>query len=458
MGEKLWEKSDDTGHQNKQVEAFTVGNDHLIDRLILADDCWASIAHAAALERAGILSAEELGLLQQGLLNLIDSHEQHGIVIERPQEDCHTAIEAALTEALGDIGKKIHTGRSRNDQVLTAIRLFTKRRLLDVCGEIGAVASQLLERARAGLRIPMRGYSHTQPAMPTTVAVWLGGFVELLLNDASVVGAAFDLNDRSPLGAAAGFGTTIPIDREFTRKILGFGGLQVNALSCQTSRGKVEGTVVHALLNVQETLDALARDMILYSTDEFGFISLPRDLTTGSSIMPQKRNPDVLELVRGKTGVIVGAGSQLRAAGSGLTSGYHRDYQLLKEPLITALGTVEACLQIMSRVVANVEFNEVAMKASCTKEIYAADMASEKAQQGVPFRDAYRAAMTDLADLKVDNSFIDSRIDAYKTIGSMGNPCLERYEQPLAEFASWVEDQREALGSTYSRLRESITF
>ncbi len=456
MGEKLWEKGSETGRQNKQVEAFTVGNDHLIDRLILADDCWASIAHAAALARAGILSAEELSLLQHALLSMIDRHEQNEIVIERSQEDCHTAIEAALTEALGNLGKKIHTGRSRNDQVLTALRLFTKRRLLDVSGALRAFASQLLQRAQAGQRLPMRGYSHTRPAMPTTVAVWLGGFVELLLNDAAIIGAAFDLNDRSPLGSAAGFGTTIPIDREFTRKILGFGGLQVNALSCQTSRGKVEGTVVHALQNVQETLDAVARDMILYSTDEFGFISLPHDLTTGSSIMPQKRNPDVLELVRGKTGVVVGAASQLRTVGSGLTSGYHRDYQLLKEPLFTALSTVEACLQIMSRVAVDVEFNEEAMKASCTKEIYAADIASEKAQQGVPFRDAYKMAMAELEELAVDDSFIDSRIDAYKTLGSMGDPGLDKYEEPLAELSAWVKMQQASVEETRTRMREPI--
>jgi argininosuccinate lyase len=441
MGKTLWEKNGKTDSGDDLVEAFTVGNDHLIDRSILADDCWASIAHAAALARAGILNAEELALLQQSLLSLIDRDEREGVDIARAQEDCHTTIETALTEELGDLGKKIHTGRSRNDQVLTAIRLFTKRRMLDVCGEIVAVAHQLLERAQGGVRMPMRGYSHTRPAMPTTVAVWLGSYVELLLNDAAVVGAAFDLNDRSPLGSAAGFGTTIPLDREFTRLLLGFGGLQVNALSCQTSRGKVEGTIVHALQCVQETLDTLARDVILYSTDEFGFLSIPNELTTGS-----------------KTGVMTGAASQLRAVGSGLTSGYHRDYQLLKEPLITALDAVESCLQIMARVVSEVDFNEAVMKASCTKEIYAAEIASEKAQQGTPFRDAYRQAMADLAGLTVDDSFIESRIDAYKTLGSMGNPGLGRYEEPLAELSAWLKKQRAQMLETRARLREPISF
>jgi len=453
----LWDKNGHETNADDQVEAFTVGNDFLIDRVILADDCWASIAHAAGLVGAGILSAEELALLQGALLSLIDRHEREPVDIARTQEDCHTAIEALLTEELGDLGKKIHAGRSRNDQVLTAIRLFTKRRLLEVLSGIHDIAATLLSRARAGIRIPMRGYSHTRPAMPTTVAVWLGGYVELLLYDSAVMGAAFDLNDRSPLGSAAGFGTTIPIDRDFTRDLLGFGGVQVNALSCQTSRGKVEGTVVDALQNVQKTLDALARDMILYSTEEFGFLSFPAALTTGSSIMPQKRNPDVLELVRGKTGVIYGAAAQIGTVASGLTSGYHRDYQLLKEPLIAALDTVESCLGIMDRVVSEVVFNEATMRASCTREIYAADFASEKAQQGTPFRDAYRAAMEDLAELTVDEEFIETRIDAYKTLGSMGNPGLESYDEPLAELSKWIESQRKAMSDTRDRLRAPLT-
>jgi len=293
--------------------------------------------------------------------------------------------------------------------------------------------------------------------MPTTLAVWLGSFVELLLDDSALLKTAYDLNDRSPLGSAAGFGSAIRLEREFTQEMLGFSRLQVNALSCQTGRGKVEGAVVHALVNIQETLDTLARDIILYSTDEFGFISIPDQLTTGSSIMPQKRNPDVLELVRGKTGVLAGAATQVRAVGTGLTSGYHRDYQLLKEPLITALTTVEECLRMIDRVVTEVVFDEQAMRASCTREIYAADIALEKAQQGVPFRDAYKSALAELADVTVDEAFVTSRIDAYHTIGSMGNPGLERYVEPLANLAVWVAGERATLDNTFARLRGRLS-
>jgi argininosuccinate lyase len=457
MSDRLWDKVGQSPTRDNQVERFTVGNDHLIDRFIFGDDCRGSIAHAAALTRAGILTGRECGLLQKGLLNLIGRHEDEGITIDRSMEDCHTAIEAALTEALGDLGKKIHTGRSRNDQVLTALRLYSKRRLLDVSEAIHSMASNLLQRAKSGMRLPMPGYSHTRPAMPTTVAVWLGGFVELLLCDTKILRAAYEQNDRSPLGSAAGFGSTIPLDREFTRDLLGFKDLQINALACQTSRGKVEGEIVHALESVQDTLDTLARDMILYSTVEFGFLSLPNELTTGSSIMPQKRNPDVLELVRGKRGVVVGACSQIRAVGSGTTSGYHRDYQLLKEPLINALQTVQDCAELMARVVLDVAINESAMNAACTRDIYAADIASQKAQEGIPFRDAYKEAMKELEGLDVDEEFVVSRIDAYQTLGSMGNPGLERYEGPLSEFGSWIDEERALLRQTYHRLREPLT-
>lgn len=453
MRDKLWSKKESAMSPDDRVEAFTVGNDHLIDSHILVDDCWATIAHAATLEQAGILTSDELQDIQGAVLRLIERHERDGVHIERSQEDCHTAIEQALTAELGDLGKKIHTGRSRNDQVLTALRIFTKRRLIDVGEALSEVAAKLLERAMNGLRTPMRGYSHTRPAMPTTLAVWLGSFVELLLDDAVVLKSAYALNDRSPLGSAAGFGSVVALDREFTQQLLGFGGLQVNALACQTSRGKVESTVLHALCCIQWTLDTLARDMILYSTDEFGFLALPEEVTTGSSIMPQKRNPDVLELVRGRTGIVVGAAAQVRTVGSGLTSGYHRDYQLLKEPLITALEAVEACGRIMAYLVDATVFNETAMKTSCTREIYAADIASQMAQEGTPFRDAYRTAMEQLSRLQIDESFVDARIDVYKTLGSMGNPGLERHGVMLTELREWLSAQRRSIAETNDKLR-----
>jgi argininosuccinate lyase len=456
MADKLWQRDGATADPDEQVEAFTVGNDHLIDLHILSDDCWASIAHAGALCRAGILSETELKELQDALLALIERHETEGVVIDRSQEDCHTAIEQALVASLGDLGKKIHTGRSRNDQVLTALRLFARRRLLDLGSALHGLASRLLERAESSTRIAMRGTTHSRPAMPTTLAVYLGSYVESLLDDAVLLRAAAVLNDRSPLGSAAGFGSSIDLDREYERELLAFEELQVNALYCQNSRGKVEGAILHALASIQATLARLATDLIQFSGPELGFVTLPEDMTTGSSIMPQKKNPDVCELVRARAAVVAGAVAQVQAVGVGLGSGYHRDYQLLKEPLIAALATVEESLAIMDRLIAGLSVDESACAASCTREIYAADVALDRARQGVPFRDAYREAMTQLEGLEVDPEFINIRIDAYRTIGSMGNPGLDRYQEKLTELEDWIGAGRIRAAAMVDRLSGSL--
>jgi len=451
MTDTLWHKGD--GNLDGQVEAFTVGNDHIIDAHILADDCWASIAHAAALVRAGILQPDELSQIQHVLLDLIERHEREGVPIRRSQEDCHTVIEQVLTERLGDLGKKIHTGRSRNDQVLTALRLFTRRRLLEVTASLHRLAARLLTRAEGATKIPMRGYSHTRPAMPTTVGVFLGSYVESLLDDASLLQTAFELTDRSPLGSAAGFGSPIALDREYSRDLLGFSNLQVNALYCQNSRGKAEGAVVNALLSAQDTLAKLASDLILFSGDEFGYVVLPERLTTGSSIMPQKRNPDVLELVRARAGVVAGAASHVRSVACGLTSGYHRDFQLLKQPVIDALSALHDSLAMMERVIDELSFDEAALTASCTAEIYAADVALERARAGVPFRDADRDAMEHLDAITIDEGFVADHIHSYRTIGSMGNPCLWRYREPLTELDNWLTQREARLQDALTRLR-----
>jgi argininosuccinate lyase len=360
-------------------------------------------------------------------------------------------------ERLGDLGKKIHTGRSRNDQVLTALRLFTRRRILSVGRRVHTFASRLLRLAEAGVRVPMRGYTHTRPAMPTTVAVWLGSFVETLLDDVTLLRTAHAVNDQNPLGSAAGYGSPIELDRELTRELLGFERIQINALYCQNSRGKVEGTALHALASIQDSLAKLATDLIQFSTEEYGFVSLPDELTTGSSIMPQKRNPDVLELVRAKAGVVTGAIVQVRGIASGLGSGYHRDFQLVKEPLITSFAVVEASLEVMERMMEGIVLNEGAMAASCTREIYAADVALEKSRSGVPFRDAYRMAMAELDGLVIDEAFIAGRIDAYRTIGSMGNPCLDAYVEPLNDFAGWLKQREEQITAMEQRLRQPVS-
>ncbi len=460
MAGKLWDKGGGGGDRElaAMVEAFTVGDDPQVDQQILEYDCWASVAHAAALRRAGVLSSEELALLQAELLALLERHRAEGVPISVEQEDCHTAIEQHLTGVLGDLGKKIHTGRSRNDQVLTAVRLFTRERLLEASGHLSALTRALLIRAHQGVALPMRGYSHTQPAMPTTLAVFLGAHASALLDDQLQLAAALDLNDQCPLGSAAGFGSVVPLDREYTAELLAFKRVQVNALYCQNSRGKHEAAALHALESIQSSLARLATDLILFCTPEYGFARLPDEVTTGSSIMPQKRNPDVLELVRAREGTVAGAAAEVRRVASKLPSGYNRDYQLLKAPLARGLAAVIESLAIMTRTVDAVTFDADAMAASCTEEIYAADLALEQSMnEGVPFRDAYRAAMDRLDRVEVDAAFVQDRIGAYRTLGSMGEPGLDRLDQRCASADAWCRSNWERMGAFRERLRGSLS-
>jgi argininosuccinate lyase len=453
---KLWDKGSSEPVDRdlaEQVEAFTVGNDPEVDAHILVDDCWASLAHAAGLVRAGILTADELDRLREVLLEIIVWHEREGFPIARSQEDCHTAIEQHLTERLGDLGKKIHTGRSRNDQVLTAFRLYSKRRLLSVAGGVHALIEALLIRAEAEASLPMSGTTHTRPAMPTTLGLYWAAFAEALLDDARLLRGAWELNDQCPLGSAAGFGSIVPLDRAYTQELLGFERLQVNALYCQNSRGKIEGAILHALGSIQDTLAKLAGELIRFSGREQGFLKLPEAMTTGSSIMPQKRNPDVLELVRAKAAVVRGALITVQALTSGLPSGYNRDLQLLKEPLVQAFGAVEPSLVMITETVRRAEADETALLASCTREIYAADVALEEATvKGIPFRDAYRVALERLEQVEVDDAYRIDRIAAYRTQGSMGRPGFEAARGEVDRLGGWIDTREAAQTMTFEGL------
>ncbi len=303
----------------------------------------------------------------------------------------------------------------------------------------------------------MRGYSHTQPAMPTTLGVFLGAHASALLDDALQLRGAFELNDQCPLGSAAGFGSVVPLDREYTSRLLGFSRVQVNALYCQNSRGKQEGAVLHALEAVQGSLARLATDLILFAGREYGYLKLRDEVTTGSSIMPQKRNPDVLELVRAAEGTVAGAAAEVRQISSKLPSGYNRDYQLLKAPLVRALGAVTGSLTIMAPLTATMTFNLEALAASCTKEIYAADLALEQSMAGVPFRNAYRQAMARLDRVKVDAAFVADRVDAYKTLGSMGDPGLDRLEVLCGNTTAWTERMWQRVRESQDRLGKPLT-
>jgi|SRR3989339_391945 len=391
---KLWQKGYDV---LEEIEAYTVGNDYIIDKDLLEWDIFGSLAHAAMLKKIGILKESEHREIRNALKAILDDK---AFEILPEDEDVHTAIENYLIKQIGDAGKKLHTARSRNDQVLLDIRLYAKEHLLFVKEAALNLCETLAAKAEEYKEIPLPGYTHTRKAMPSSVGLWLAAFAESLLDDVELINTALQLNDRSPLGSAAGYGVPIAIDREYVAELLGFASVQNNVLYCANSRGKIEEVILHACVSVMLDLGRLATDIIWFSTDEFGFITLPDEITTGSSIMPQKKNPDVLELMRGKAALVEGYESQARALIRNQFSGYNRDYQLTKEPLMLGLKATKASLSIMQLVIGRMAANASVCEKACTKELYAADAAYEFVRKGMPFREAYQKIGADIQSLK----------------------------------------------------------
>ena len=384
---KLWDK----GYElDKAVEAFTVGNDPALDQKLVYYDCIASKAHAAVLHKAEILSDQEFDDLRQGLDEIIDLDAQGKFVITLEQEDCHTAIEQYLTVKLGESGRKIHTARSRNDQVLTALRLYYKHELEKLL-RLSDDLSQALDQFRQVYgNTAYPGYTHMQKAMPTSFEVWARSFVDSMKDNGLMLKAAYDLLDQSPLGTAAGYGVSLEIDRELSAELMGFSRVQENPIYAQHSRGKFELVLLQTLGLFTADLNKLASDLILFNMEEFGFVTLPAQFCTGSSIMPQKQNPDVLELLRAKHHVVLATQQEVSSITANLISGYNRDLQLTKEPVMRALETTLDSMQIAVLLFQNLQVNEEACAKAMTSELYATDRAYDLVRQGVSFRDAYQ--------------------------------------------------------------------
>ena len=392
---KLWDKG---AELDPVVERFCVGDDRRLDLRLVAYDCLGSRAHAEMLHAAGVLDGTELTRLKAGLLEIAELHAQGEFSITPDDEDCHSAIERFLTARCGEAGRKIHTARSRNDQVLTALRLYEKDALSRIRERLEAYGEALRQLGERQGRLELPGYTHMQPAMPSSVGLWAGCFAEAAADDVILVKTALRLVDRSPLGTAAGYGVpVIPVDREMTARMLGFGGLLENPIHAQLGRGKIEGIVIGACSQILHDLNRLASDLLLFSTREFGFCTLPERLCTGSSIMPQKRNPDLLELLRAKYHVVLAREFEVRSLVASLPSGYNRDVQLTKGPLIESLETTEECLEIARILIDRLEFDEATCAEALTSDLYATERAYELVKLGVPFRDAYRRVAADLA-------------------------------------------------------------
>ncbi len=385
---KLWDKGYSA---DKDVEEFTVGDDYILDLKLAKYDCMASIAHARMLGKMGILKQAEVESLVAELKRIMSLAEKGKFSISVEEEDVHTAIENTLTSRLGDLGKKIHTGRSRNDQVLTALRLYYKDHL-ELCI---ALAERFTDSAgkfssQYG-RIELPGYTHMRKAMPSSIGMWAGAFTDAMQDNISLLESALLLVDQSPLGTAAGYGAPLDVDREFTASELGFAKVQDNPIYVQMSRGKFESTILHSLTQIMFDLNRMACDLILFSMPEFGYFELPDSFTTGSSIMPQKKNPDVLELLRAKYHLVVSYEMALKGISSNLPTGFNRDMQLTKGPVMSGFEVTEASLRIASRLMQELGVNKANCKKGLTEDVYATKRAYDLVKKGMPFRDAYKA-------------------------------------------------------------------
>lgn len=386
---KIWRK-DDT-KLNPLVEAYTIGNDPELDYELINYDCIASIAHAKMLGKIGILKPSEVIQLKAGLQEIMKLSEQGKFKIKKEDEDGHTAIENFLTESYGLVGKKIHTGRSRNDQILVAMRLYSLEKTEKIAQGIKHLIKKINHQAGIHSSIIMPGYTHTQRAMPATVGMWLGSFAAALADDLELLLSARKIINQNPLGSVAGFGEDVfGLDREYTTKEMGFKKIQKNHIYCAASRGKFENIILQALSQMMFDLGKLANDLVWFTTKEFDFFDLPLEFKTGSSAMPQKRNFDLLELVRGNTSIFFGYQFQIQEVIKNLFSGYNRDMQLTKEPYLKGIKLATSTLEIMDLVINNLEVNKEKLKLACTDEIYATHKAYQLVKKGMPFRDAYR--------------------------------------------------------------------
>ncbi len=444
---KLWDKGYDL---NEEIEKFTVGEDYLLDRELVEADVAGSVAHAKMLAKIGVLTESEFKKLREELLKILEEHRKGNFEIKREDEDVHTAIENRLTAKLGDLGKKIHAGRSRNDQVLVDMRLYSKGKLLGVEEGLLGLCHALVEFAEGNKEVPIPGRTHTQLAMPGSLGLWAGAYAESLLDDLELLKAAYEINNQCPLGSAAGYGVPLPIDRQTVADLLGFKRVQNNVLCANNSRGKVEAAILAALSQVTADLSRFANDAILFSIPELDYFDLPDEFCTGSSIMPNKKNPGALELVRAKSNKVLAAYYQVMGIIKDLYSGYNRDLQETKEPLMDGLSVTKASLGICALVVSGITVNKDKCLRACKPEIFAADKALELVGGGMTFRDAYRKVAAELDELKGEDPA--ENIKSKKHLGATGNLGLGKAAAKIKAEKERVAKEKKLLEAAFSEL------
>ena len=425
---KLWQKKKTS--TSEQVDRFTVGADRHWDVRLAPYDVLASKAHAQMLASVGLLTKEEGKQLTDELNNIMSLVTKEDFVIEKDFEDIHSKIEFLLTQRLGDAGKKIHTARSRNDQVLTAMQLLLKDELTEIKSLTKDLFDTWMQLADKHKDVLLPGYTHLQVAMPSSFGLWFSAYAESLIDDVVLLIAAHTICDQNPLGSAAGYGSSFAIDRSQTTKVLGFKTLKVNAVAAQMGRGKTERITANALGSLASTLGSFSMDVCLYMSQNFNFLSFPDHLTTGSSIMPHKKNPDIFELVRGKCALIQGLGNDFALLGQNLPSGYHREMQLFKGRMLEGIDELKGCLTILNSTVKEVKVRDKIMEDSIYTYAFTVDALNELVQQGVPFRDAYKQVGQQLEE----GTFFPPKKLSHTHMGSLGNLALDNIQDKFNQY------------------------
>jgi argininosuccinate lyase len=421
---KLWQKDKAS---LKEVETFTVGKDREMDMYLAPFDVLGSLAHIEMLESVGLLTKKELNQLQAELKNIYQQIQKGEFRLQDDVEDIHSQIELLLTQKLGDVGKKIHSARSRNDQVLVDIKLFLRNELEGLVKSIQSLFDLLQTQSEKYKGHLLPGYTHLQLAMPSSFGLWFGAYAESLVDDVITIKAAYDVVNKNPLGSAAGYGSSFPINRALTSQLLGFEDLNYNVVYAQMGRGKAERIVAQALANVADTLSKLSIDACLYLNQNFGFISFPAELTTGSSIMPHKKNPDVFELIRSHCNRIKVLPSEIMMMTTNLPSGYHRDLQLLKEHLFPAFKTLKDCIDMAGLMLSNIEIKKDILADEKYKYLFSVEEVNKLVNAGVPFRDAYKKIGM---DIEANNFKYDTTLN-HTHEGSIGNLCTDKIKTQM---------------------------
>jgi len=424
---KLWQKENQT--TDAKIEKFTIGNDPMYDLKLAKYDVLGSMAHITMLEKAGILKAEELSILLKELKSIYTDISKGNFDIEDGIEDVHSQIEFLLTQKLGDLGKKIHAGRSRNDQVLVDLKLFMRAEIQEIVQLIEQLFDLMIEKSNTHKNDLLPGYTHLQIAMPSSFGLWFGAYAESLVEDIELFEAAYRLANKNPLGSGAGYGSSFPLDRMLTTNLLGFEAPHVNVVNAQLSRGKTELFVVTAIAQLANTLGRLAMDICLYNSQNFGFIELPSALTTGSSIMPHKKNPDVAELLRGKSNKMKALPSQLVLLSSNLPSGYHREFQLTKEVLMPAIEEIKDCLEITHYMMSNIKVKSNLLADSKYDLLFSVEEVNKLVLSGIPFREAYQIVGNKIEKGEYSYTSRDLNHTHLGSIGNLGNEQIQQLKE-----------------------------